>query len=117
MLPLSLFQQQRNALHTVLTSAPLLWFEFLVSQLTSSLLSRKQHATSLALAGLASSPELAKWGNELHSRVRRWQTAFTLTAVVLGLTVGALGYQTAVYHSGRAPFLIQHTPASLPLLA
>lgn len=79
---------------------PLLWFEFSFCLLTSCLTFRKQHATTLALNSLASSPELAQWGNELHGRVRRWQTAFTVTAMVLAVAVSALGYQTAVYHSG-----------------
>lgn len=75
-------------------------FEFSGCSLTPCLSCRKQHATNLALNGLASSPELAQWGNELHGRVRRWQTAFTATAIILAITVSALGYQTAVYHSG-----------------
>ena len=36
--------------------------------------------------------------------MRRWQNAFTAAAILLGITVSALGYQTAVYHSGEAEF-------------
>ena len=92
---------QRSSQAGVPYLPPLLWFEFSTCLLTSCLTFRKQHATTLALNGLASSPELAQWGNELHGRVRRWQTAFTATAILLAVTVSALGYQTAVYHSGN----------------
>jgi len=61
---------------------------------------RKQQATSWALDGLASSPELAQWGDQLHSKLRLWQRAFTMAMVALTIAVSVLGYQTAVYHSG-----------------
>ncbi|KAL0033864.1 hypothetical protein WJX77_008167 [Trebouxia sp. C0004] len=71
-------------------------------QSTESFMVRKQQATSWALDGLASSPELAQWGDQLHSKLRHWQRAFTMAMVALTIAVSVLGYQTAVYHSGSA---------------
>ncbi|KAL0053812.1 hypothetical protein WJX82_011153 [Trebouxia sp. C0006] len=71
-------------------------------QSTESFVVRKQQATSWALDGLASSPELAKWGDQLHSKLRRWQRAFTAAMVALTIAVSVLVYQTAVYHSGSS---------------
>ncbi|KAL0029584.1 hypothetical protein WJX79_006026 [Trebouxia sp. C0005] len=71
-------------------------------QSAESFVVRKQQATSWALDGLASSSELAQWGDQLHSKLRRWQRAFTMAMVALTIALSVLGYQTAVYHSGSA---------------
>ena len=62
---------------------------------------RQQQATGWALDSLASSRELAQWGDQLHRKLRRWQRAFTGAMIALTLTVSAFGYQTAVHHSGE----------------
>lgn len=65
-----------------------------------SVCNRKQRTTSWALNDLASSHDLAQWGNELRSKTKRWQRAFVAAMVLLSLALAGLGYELASHHAG-----------------
>lgn len=73
---------------------------------------RKQQTTSWALNDLASSRDLAQWGNQLRSKARQWQQAFAVTAILLSIALAGLGYEVVTHHAG-SPLLLLWSIASI----